>query len=92
MNSIRFRKICRHTPEPTQVVDFTKHALCARRHQGAVNEKSETLRLAGRRGDRGAFGLGKDASAKEIEIRWPSGTVQTLKDVAADRYLAITEP
>ncbi len=38
------------------------------------------------------FGLGKDASAKEIEIRWPGGTVQLLRDVAVDRYLAVTEP
>ena len=38
------------------------------------------------------FGLGPDASAASIEIRWPSGIVQTLKDVAADRILRVKEP
>ncbi len=38
------------------------------------------------------FGLGPDASATSIEIRWPSGLVQTLKDVAADRVLHVKEP
>ena len=38
------------------------------------------------------FGLGKDRSARMVEIRWPSGTVQQLKDVAADRYVDVEEP
>ena len=38
------------------------------------------------------FGLGADAHADAVEISWPSGTVQQLKDVAADRLLKITEP
>jgi hypothetical protein len=38
------------------------------------------------------FGLGMVARIAEIEIRWPSGTVQTLKDVAADQVLLVTEP
>jgi enediyne biosynthesis protein E4 len=38
------------------------------------------------------FGLGPDASASSIEIRWPSGIVQILKDVAADRVLHVREP
>jgi hypothetical protein len=38
------------------------------------------------------FGLGSSASAKEIEIVWPSGIRQTLRDVAADRVIPITEP
>jgi enediyne biosynthesis protein E4 len=38
------------------------------------------------------FGLGGAKSAKEVEIIWPSGTRQTLKDVAADRIIAVTEP
>jgi hypothetical protein len=37
------------------------------------------------------FGLGKDTRASLIEIRWPSGSVQVLKDVAADQVLKITE-
>jgi enediyne biosynthesis protein E4 len=38
------------------------------------------------------FGLGSDSKADSIEIRWPSGIVQTLKDVPADRILKVTEP
>jgi hypothetical protein len=37
------------------------------------------------------FGLGADASIKEIELRWPSGTVQTLHDVKADQILKVVE-
>lgn len=38
------------------------------------------------------FGLGNDASADLIEICWPSGTVQQLRDVPADRIVKVTEP
>ena len=37
------------------------------------------------------FGLGVDAQA-DLEIHWPSGIVQTLKDVHADQILQIDEP
>src|SRR5262249_56626389 len=35
------------------------------------------------------FGLGSDNSAQTIEIRWPSGIHQTLKNVAAHQILPI---
>jgi hypothetical protein len=38
------------------------------------------------------FGLGADASVDLIEIRWPSGALQQLKDVKADRVVHIKEP
>jgi hypothetical protein len=38
------------------------------------------------------FGLGTAASAQSVEIRWPSGIVQTLKDVKGDQYVKIDEP
>jgi hypothetical protein len=38
------------------------------------------------------FGLGSDGAAREVEIRWPSGTTQILSDVAADQILEVTEP
>jgi enediyne biosynthesis protein E4 len=38
------------------------------------------------------FGLGVDNRADLIEIHWPSGIVQTLHDVPADRVLKVTEP
>jgi len=37
------------------------------------------------------FGLGPDRRAEEIEIRWPSGVVQTLRGVDADRRIEVTE-
>ena len=38
------------------------------------------------------FGLGAEAKAQKVEITWPSGIVQTLEDVDADRILKVTEP
>jgi hypothetical protein len=38
------------------------------------------------------FGLGADNTAQRIDIRWPSGIRQTIKDVAADQILQIDEP
>jgi len=38
------------------------------------------------------FGLGKSATIKDVEVRWPSGTRQTLHDVTADGILDIEEP
>jgi enediyne biosynthesis protein E4 len=38
------------------------------------------------------FGLGKETKAASVEIRWPSGIVQKLTDVAADRIVPIEEP
>ena len=37
------------------------------------------------------FGLGAATMADEIEIRWPSGIVQTLNDVRGDRVLNVKE-
>ena len=38
------------------------------------------------------FGLGASKSAESVEIRWPSGKTQVLKEVAADRVMKVTEP
>ncbi len=37
------------------------------------------------------FGLGSETKAKLVEIRWPSGTVQTLQEVQGDRVLNVKE-
>ena len=37
------------------------------------------------------FGLGKATKADSVEIRWNSGKVETIKDVAADKFYAILE-
>jgi hypothetical protein len=38
------------------------------------------------------FGLGQQAVVQRIEIRWPSGIRQTLRDIPADQILQIDEP
>jgi enediyne biosynthesis protein E4 len=38
------------------------------------------------------FGLGPDRRADLIEIHWPSGIVQTLRDIPVDRLLTVREP
>jgi hypothetical protein len=40
---------------------------------------------------RAHFGLGSAAQAKRIEVRWPSGQVDTFADVAANRVYVVTE-
>jgi enediyne biosynthesis protein E4 len=37
------------------------------------------------------FGLGWDSRIREIELHWPSGKVQILKDVPADQILKVKE-
>ena len=41
---------------------------------------------------RAHFGLGLDRTAKEVEIRWPSGVVQKLENVRGDQVLKVDEP
>ena len=38
------------------------------------------------------FGLGTDTAAKSVEIRWPSGIVQTFHNVGRDQILRVDEP
>ena len=38
------------------------------------------------------FGLGTALTAQTVEIHWPSGIVQTLKNVKGDQYVKIDEP
>jgi hypothetical protein len=37
------------------------------------------------------FGLGGENKAEQVEIRWPSGIVQTLRNIAGDRLLEVRE-
>jgi len=37
------------------------------------------------------FGLGQRAQAESVEIRWPSGQMDTLKNVAAGQTIVVTE-
>lgn len=38
------------------------------------------------------FGLGSEKEIALLEIRWPSGTTQTLTNIAADQILKVEEP
>ncbi len=38
------------------------------------------------------FGLGRDTVVEQLEIRWPSGVVTQLRDVACDQILTVKEP
>ena len=38
------------------------------------------------------FGLGAASAARTVEIRWPSGTTQVLRDIPAGRVLEVQEP
>jgi hypothetical protein len=63
---------------------------------GTGQVRHATARTAGgyySAGDRRVhLGLGDEAAIRSIQIRWPSGAVQRLADVAADRVLTVTEP
>jgi enediyne biosynthesis protein E4 len=37
------------------------------------------------------FGLGKRDRVKTLEIRWPSGQVDTIKDIAANQFIIVKE-
>ena len=37
------------------------------------------------------FGLGKNRKVKTLEIRWPSGQVDTLADIAANQFITVKE-
>jgi hypothetical protein len=56
------------------------------------NEATTAVGYASSSDSRVHFGLGKNASIKEMEIRWPSGIKQVLRDVASDRVLTVEEP
>ncbi len=38
------------------------------------------------------FGLGSDTKVMELQITWPSGTVQVLKDLHPDQVMTVREP
>lgn len=41
---------------------------------------------------RAHFGIGKDTTVMKVEVRWPSGCVQTLENVKGDQYVKVDEP
>ena len=37
------------------------------------------------------FGLGEVTRVEHIDVRWPAGDVETIRDVAADQIVTVTE-
>ena len=56
------------------------------------NHVNTAVGYAGASDRRVHFGLGADSIVRELTITWPSGAVQTLRDVAADQVLTVREP
>jgi hypothetical protein len=52
-------------------------------HSGASYLSQNDLRVH--------FGLGKATKIDSLEIRWPSGQVETIKDLAADKFYSVLE-
>ena len=56
------------------------------------NEVTTSVGYASSSDSRVHFGLGANSRIKEIEIRWPNGIKQLLRDVTTDRVLNVDEP
>lgn len=56
------------------------------------NQATTAVGYAGSSDARVHFGLGGSKLIREVEIKWPSGIVQTLHDVPADQVLTMEEP
>lgn len=52
-------------------------------HSGASYLSQNDLRVH--------FGLGKATKVDSVEIRWPSGQVETVKDLAPDKFYSVLE-
>ena len=62
------------------------------RYHHQYNQMTSAVGYASSSHDGVHFGLGKAETVEEIEIKWPSGTVQVLKNVAADQVIKVREP
>ncbi|MGI8990282.1 MAG: CRTAC1 family protein [Bryobacteraceae bacterium] len=57
-----------------------------------VNQQTSAFGYASSSNGPVHFGLGAAASVPLVEVKWPGGKLQALKNVAADRTVTITEP
>jgi enediyne biosynthesis protein E4 len=65
--------------------------ICQTRQRAQVSFVANSVGYASASDLRVHFGLGEDNNAS-LEIHWPSGTIQELKDVSSDQLLQIEEP
>jgi enediyne biosynthesis protein E4 len=56
------------------------------------NEVTTAVGYASSSDSRVHFGMGSNQRIKEMEVRWPSGIKQVLRDVAVDRVMTVEEP
>ena len=56
------------------------------------NEATTAVGYASASDSRVHFGLGNNTRIKELEIRWPSGIKQVLRDLGVDQILQVQEP
>jgi hypothetical protein len=56
------------------------------------NEATTAVGYASSSDSRVHFGLGANVRIKDLEIRWPSGIRQVLRNVAVDRIVTVDEP
>jgi hypothetical protein len=69
--------------------------LTSRRGDSTITQMREVTSQMGFRGQDDLsphFGLGPADKVLSLEVRWPSGKVSTLADVAADQVVEVTEP
>ncbi len=57
-----------------------------------IAQKRSTTGYLSQNDPRLHFGLGSNKTVEKIEIRWPSGIVQTLENIDADQILTVKEP
>ena len=57
-----------------------------------VEEKKSGTGYLSQNDPRLHFGLGEGKRIDEVIVRWPSGVIQNLQNVEADKVLTITEP
>ena len=67
-------------------------AITAEDGRKQYNEVTTSTGYAASSDPRVHFGLGAARAVREVDIRWPSGTRQTLHDIAADRIVTVEEP
>jgi len=56
------------------------------------NEVTTSVGYASSSDSRVHFGLGASSRVKELEVRWPSGIRQVLRDLQGDRIVTVEEP
>jgi hypothetical protein len=56
------------------------------------NHATSSVGYASSSDSRVHFGLGDSPTARELEVRWPSGTRQLLRNIKVDRILTLQEP